>query len=116
MKQCTKCKKRKDESKFGKGRYSKDGLRYWCKDCVRADMRERYKKEGKGLKKYYRYEESHRVVDGMKQKRCSRCKRWKVESDFYKRGSNKNGLAAWCKECSDKATNKCHRRRAAVRN
>ena len=116
MKQCTKCKKRKDESKFSKSRYGKDGLKYWCKDCVRADMRERYKKEGKGLKTYYRYEECHRVVDGVKQKRCRRCKKWKAESDFYKRHSNKDGLATWCKECSDKATNKCHRRWTAIRN
>ncbi len=117
MKRCSKCKKRKDESKFGKRPGTKSGVYLWCKDCVRADMRERYKKEGKGLKTYYRYEECHRVVDGVKQKRCRRCKRWKAESDFYKRRSNKDGLAVWCKECSDKATNKSHKkRRLAVRN
>ncbi len=116
QKRCNKCKKWKDESKFGKDRYGKDGLRYCCKDCVRVDNRERYKKEGKGLKTYYRYEECHRVVDGAKQMRCRRCKSWKTESDFYKRRSNNDGLAPWCKKCSDKATNKCHRRRMAVRN
>jgi hypothetical protein len=52
----------------------------------------------------------------VKQKRCSKCKRWKAESDFYKRRRHKDGLAVWCKECSDKATNKCHRRRTVVRN
>ncbi len=111
QKRCTKCKKWKDESKFGKDSNNKDGLRYWCKDCVRAYKRECYKKEGKGLKKYYRYEERHRVVDGVKQKRCSKCKRWKAESDFYKAHINKDGLAVWCKECSDKATNKAHKKR-----
>ncbi len=116
MKQCTKCKKRKDKSEFGKSPGTKSGVRSWCKDCVRADMRERYKKDVKGLKTYYRYEQRHRVVDGMKQKRCRRCKSWKAESDFYKRRSNKDGLAVWCKECSDKATNKCHSRRTAVGN
>ena len=117
QKRCTKCKKWKDESKFGKGRYSKDGLEHDCKDCVRAYKRECYKKEGKGLKTYYRYEECHRVVDGVKQKRCRRCKHWKTESDFYKRRSNNDGLAVWCKECSNKATNKSHKkRRKAVRN
>ncbi len=117
MKQCTKCKKWKDESKFGKDRKSKDGLRYWCKDCVRADMRERYKKQGKGLKTYYRYEESHRVVEGVKQKRCRRCKSWKAESCFCKSCQHKDGLAVWCKECSDRATNKSHKKRLkAVRN
>ena len=107
MKQCSKCKKQKDESKFGKNRYGKDGLRYRCKDCVREDNRERYKKEGKGLKTYYRYEECHRVVDGVKQKRCRRCKRWKAESEFYKNKSCKDGLQFRCKAC---------KKRLAIRN
>jgi hypothetical protein len=117
MKQCSKCKKWKEESEFHKARASKDGLGNRCKDCDRAYNRERYKKEGKGLKQYYRYEECHRVVDGVKQKRCRRCKRWKAESDFYKRRSNNDGLAVWCKECANKATNKARKkRRTAVRN
>ncbi len=95
QKRCTKCEKWKDESKFGKDRYHKDGLGYDCKDCVRADMREHYKKEGKGLKTYYRYEECHRVVDGVKQKRCRRCKRWKDEIQFGKHSKNKEGLRYW---------------------
>ena len=117
QKRCTKCKKWKGESKFGKYGYSKDGLGYDCKDCVRADMREHYKKKGKGLKTYYRYEECHRVVDGVKQKRCRRCKSWKTESEFYKNRSYKDGLQFSCKACANKATNKAHKkRRTAGRN
>jgi len=117
QKRCSKCKKWKDKSKFGKDRSHKDGLGYDCKDCVRVDNRERYKKEGKGLKTYYRYEECHRVVDEVKQKRCSRCKRWKTESEFYKNRSCKDGLHSQCKACANKATNKSHKkRRKAVRN
>jgi len=116
QKRCTKCKKWKDESKFGKYHYGKDGLGYNCKDCVRAYIRERYKKEGKGLKTYYRYEECHRVVDGVKQKRCRRCKRWKTESEFYKNRSCKDGLKFLCKECSKKVNrNSYKKRRKAVR-
>ncbi len=111
QKRCVKCKKWKDEIQFGKDSKNKDGLGYDCKDCVRAYMRERYKKEGKGLKQYYRYEECHRVVEGVKQKRCRRCKRWKAESDFYKVRSNKDGLSLWCKECANKATNKARKKR-----
>jgi len=33
MRICTKCKKEKDESQFGKSSRSKDGLTYWCADC-----------------------------------------------------------------------------------
>jgi hypothetical protein len=38
---------------------------------------------------------------------CSRCGTEKDHSDFTKRSSNKNGIGAWCKECSrDNARNK----------
>ena len=116
MKQCTKCKKWKNEIKFGKDSKNKDGFRYWCKDCVRARMRDRRKKGWRGLKQYYRYEETHRLVDGVKQKRCRRCRRWKAESDFYKARKNKDGLAIWCKECANKATDKARKKRLAFRN
>ena len=99
QKRCTKCKKWKDESKFHKRPGTKSGMYSFCKDCNRACLRERYKKEGKGLKTNYRYEECHRVVDGVKQKLCRRCKSWKTKSDFYKNRSKKEGLEMWCKEC-----------------
>jgi hypothetical protein len=51
----------------------------------------------------------------VKQKRCGKCKKWKAESEFYKKSSHKDGLAVWCKPCSDKATNKARERRMAVR-
>ncbi len=116
MKRCTKCKKWKDESEFGKQPKSKDGLRYWCKNCVRESARRYYKKDGGRVKRYYRYEERHRVVGGVKEKRCRRCKKWKAESEFYKRHRHKDGLAVWCKECSDKAVIKSRKRRPAVGN
>ncbi|HUU19302.1 MAG TPA: hypothetical protein VMW72_19280 [Sedimentisphaerales bacterium] len=117
QKRCAKCEKWKTEIQFGKYRYGKDGLGYDCKDCVRAYKRERYKKEGKGLKTYYRYEECHRVVEGVREKRCNRCRKWKAESMFYKNQTHKDGLSEWCKECTNKATNKARKkRRAAVRN
>ena len=111
QKRCTKCKKWKKESEFGKKSSRRDRLDFWCKDCKRADVRERYKKDGKGLKEYLRYEERHRVVDGVKQKRCSRCKRWKSESEYYKRPRHKDGLAVYCKECANRASNESRRKR-----
>ncbi|MFC1738560.1 hypothetical protein ACFL1G_05875 [Planctomycetota bacterium] len=112
MKQCRKCKKLKDESEFYKNNRSKDGLRAWCKKCNREYDR---KYHGR-LKKYLIYEERHRVVGSVKQKKCHKCKKWKTESDFYKRRRHKDGLAACCKECADKATNKARKQRLAVRN
>ena len=52
-----------------------------------------------------------RDVDGERQKRCGKCGEWKDEGRFYKRSKLINGLAGWCKECADKSTNKCRRRR-----
>ncbi len=114
-KRCSKCKKWKDKTKFGKRSTYRDGLSSWCKDCCRERAREHYKKAGKGSKQYRRYEEYHRVVDGVEQKRCRKCKKWKAESEFYKKRQNKDGLAIWCKECANKATNKARRKRLAVK-
>lgn len=116
MKRCTNCKKLKDESEFYKNRTGKDGLAAECKNCQRARGRQYYKRHRRDLKRYYSYEQSHRVVDGVKEKRCRRCKMWKAEGKFYKKQRNKDGLADWCKECADKATNKARKRRLAVRN
>ncbi len=112
-KKCTKCKKWKAQSRFSKNRRNKDGSTYWCKKCEAEYSRERYRKNRKSLKEYYTYEQRHRLADGVKQKRCSKCKKWRAESEFYKRRRHKDGLAMWCKECADKATNECRRRRLA---
>ena len=116
MKRCSKCMRWKDESEFGKRRKPKDGLSYWCKKCERENARKYYKKEGEPLKKYYRYEQCHRVVGRVKEKRCRKCGKWKPESKFYKQRRHKDGLANRCKECADKDTNKARKQRLAVRN
>jgi len=116
MKQCTKCKKWKDESEFRKRLICKGGLSYWCKDCESEYNRSRYQKRTRRrLRKYRSYEESHRVVDGVKEKQCSRCKKWKPESEFYKQRYTKDRLTVCCKKCADKATNLCRKRRLAAR-
>ena len=112
MKQCSKCKKRKDESKFGRNRTRADGLRIWCRECESAYARERYEKKRGSVKKYNNYKDLHRVNKAVKQKKCGRCKKWKSETLYYKHSRHKDGLAVWCKECANKATNSCRRRRA----
>ncbi len=114
MKLCMKCKKRKDESKFGKHRTSKDGLAYWCRDCVAEYARERYKENRGDIGKYLRYEERHQVVKGIRQKKCCGCMKWKTENQYYKHNRQKDGLAVWCKECANKATNKARKKRLAI--
>ncbi len=51
-----------------------------------------------------KYEDVHRVVDGVEQKLCRKCNEWKPESEFHKNASSKDGLAGSCKVCKAKAT------------
>lgn len=51
-------------------------------------------------KKYYKYEETHRKVNGRKQKFCTKCETWKVEREFSKDQSNRDGLDIRCRDCA----------------
>ncbi len=55
MKRCSKCKRRKHKSKFGKDRRTKDGLRYQCKDCQRV-----YRQSDSRKKAQLRYDRSEK--------------------------------------------------------
>jgi len=110
QKRCGKCKTWKGESDFAKNRSRRDGLSDWCRDCERKRIRKYYRLRGLHLKKYYTYHESHRVVRGVKQKRCRKCRTWKPETQFSRHKYNKDRLEVWCKECISKA-----QRRSRVR-
>ena len=105
MKRCPKCKKRKDESEFSKNRARPDGLSDYCKACERKRVRAyAYKiRGGPPAKRRYAYEQTHRVVRGVKQKRCSKCRGWKRYTEYYKHRRNTDGLDAWCKDCLRKS-------------
>ena len=111
QKWCHKCKKWKPESQYYKRRGCKDGLSYLCRKCEREYAHKLLKIDASRLKKYYRAEQSHRVVAGVKQKRCRKCMKWWPETEFYQRSKHRDGLAVWCKQCADDATNDCRRRR-----
>ena len=116
MKQCSKCKKRKDESEFNKIQANMDGLMVWCRECVSKYAREHYEQKRDSAKKYNNYKNLHRVTGGVKQKRCGRCKKWKAETQYYKHNRHKDGLASWCKECANTATNSARKKRLAICN
>jgi hypothetical protein len=61
------------------------------------------------------YEDFHRVVDGVKQKLCRKCKEWKAEDEFHKRSSSKDGLARYCKTCKTNAAREYRKRRKAAK-
>ncbi|MHC4106224.1 MAG: hypothetical protein ACYSR9_14875, partial [Planctomycetota bacterium] len=50
-------------------------------------------------KRRYSYEEKHRTVNGVKQKRCTKCEKWKKESEFGKHRTSKDGLRTRCRDC-----------------
>jgi len=106
MKRCPKCEKWKDESEFSKQPTRKDGLRCWCKKCEIEYSHRYYRRKKKSVKKYRSYEKTHRVVDGVKQKRCNKCKRWKPEGEFQKDCRSKDGLQFYCKKCTSQARRK----------
>ncbi|MHC4462896.1 MAG: hypothetical protein ACYS30_15925 [Planctomycetota bacterium] len=112
-KRCTKCGKIKDKGEFGKEKRHKDGLRYSCKSCEQQYQRAYYLRNRKGTRRNFKYEESHRVFGGVKQKLCRKCRKWKLESEFHWNPTTKDGLRARCKKCVNKAYKP---RRLVVRN
>jgi hypothetical protein len=52
-----------------------------------------------GIRKKYRYDELYRVVSGVREKLCHKCKIWKNETEFYKNSAKKDGLTGQCKKC-----------------
>jgi hypothetical protein len=105
MKKCPKCRQSKEDSEFSKNRSRRNGLSDWCKKCERKRVRKYQdeKRGGKPSKKHYKYEQTHRVVYEVKQKRCRKCMKWKAESEFHRHRRNKNGLDFRCRACARKA-------------
>jgi hypothetical protein len=92
---CSRCKQWKYYSDFYKNSRTKDGLSVSCKEC--ESKRTEHKR--KSDKKYLRFEDRHRIVKGIKQKLCTKCSIWKVEGDFHKNISSRDGLNNLCKDC-----------------
>ena len=63
-----------------------------------------------------KYEDFHRVVDGVKQKLCRKCNEWKPESEFHKNASCKDGLAGSCKTCKAEVAREYRKRRKAAKD
>jgi hypothetical protein len=61
------------------------------------------------------HEQSQPAVDDVTLKRCTKCKQWKNESQFYKNRRSKDGLRSRCKKCSSKAAKKYRRKKQIVK-
>jgi hypothetical protein len=116
QKLCCHCEKWNDESQFPKNRNSQDGLHWRCKECLNECARKRYVQAKDTRKRNLRYEDRHRIVDGVKKKFCRMCRRWKAESEFNKNRCKKDGLSERCKKCSCWVSKEYYRRRLSVKN
>lgn len=103
---CCCCQQWKYESCFHKNRRTNDGLSYQCKECSKRDSRKRLEQSKEDPRRNLRYEECHRVIDGIKQKLCRKCGKWKTESEYYRNGSARDGLNSRCKKCAYKSVRK----------
>jgi Pyruvate/2-oxoacid:ferredoxin oxidoreductase delta subunit len=60
------------------------------------------------------YKQQRRTVEGVRQKRCRKCNKWKPESEFHKNSSSKDNLAVSCKICKNNAARERRQRREAA--
>lgn len=84
---CIHCHLTKKPSEFYHSKYSKNGLQSICKACSLIKKRkcaDRTKNKKKTIPEY---------------KRCSKCKKTKKQSHFFRVSSNPDGLNYLCKEC-----------------
>ena len=84
QKLCSHCRKWKDESSFYRQNASIDGLSARCKECSKKYAREQYTPKKKRRGCYIKHEKRHRTVNGVREKFCSRCKKWKKKNEFYR--------------------------------
>lgn len=106
QKRCSKCGRWKDYDKFYRNTAQKDGLMEWCRNCSYKAAGRTY---GPKSRRNMRYEDRHRLVDGAKEKLCTKCGKWKKENEYYKQRSNKDGISARCRKCSYTSVKKSHK-------
>lgn len=86
-KRCSKCEKLKLAKFFNKDCTTSDGLRVWCKECL------------KWIQKGYHNKNKKTVKIMPPVKKCSRCKERKDSIKFGVSRSSKDGLDYICKKC-----------------
>lgn len=98
MKICTKCEVEKERHSFYNDKRSKDGLRSWCKECIREDNRKR-KHLYRGRYKEYNKKYLQEYIDSS---RFGGNRKEVLERDNYKcvqcGMSNEEHLDAWGRE------------------
>ena len=92
---CCRCEKRKPTSEFYSDFSKKDGYSSYCRECLKAHVRERRKDPEKR-----RRAQKYRTVDiGTTVRRCGRCGEYKVLEEFTRSANTKDGYHSYCREC-----------------
>ena len=98
-KYCSRCNIKKSITEFYKCKKTKDGLNYWCKNCM-----EKIKKKNKEklLQDHIKFQEEHPI----ERKKCCCCKEVKEIKEFGKCKDYKDGFDFYCKSCTKKSSKK----------
>lgn len=91
MKKCTKCKNELSENNFGKATKNKDGLKSWCKLCI---------KESSASYRLQKGEKPRKIIlkDGYG-KECTKCSIYKIFKAFSPANNSSDGYSSWCVDC-----------------
>ena len=92
MKICNKCNAKKLYDDFYKAKANKDGYNNACKECIKSQIKDKYRKE-KAKRNYL----DKPKIEGMNF--CIKCEKYKVLERFYKNKNYKSGYINRCKDC-----------------
>ena len=100
VKKCSKCHQWKPVTEFSKNATKPDGLDYQCKLCVSKRQKPYYQSYKDSIKEKTvdYYQKKH------PKKRCTRCRRLRIKTNFYPDRREKDGLMRRCKSCYDMVT------------
>lgn len=114
-KKCSSCQEEKSVSEFYKDKFTKDGLRYCCKDCKREKARqwhvnnlEKVKEKATQLKAEYKKKNQSKTLEQLYQEKpikyCPRCEQDLPTTSFARGNNQSDGFYHCCVDCNRKET------------
>jgi hypothetical protein len=106
VKKCTKCNQKKTAAEFYDSDKYIDGLMYWCMECQK-DYVQRNREE---YPKHHRDSLPNVPEPRTRRKWCPDCRETKDASEFHRNKRTSDGLAAYCKEDSNRRLRESRKR------
>jgi hypothetical protein len=109
MKECSKCKEKKDLSFFTKLKKSKDGLSYWCKECRKKSQYKWLQKNKEKIKAYNKKNKEKikayrkKYYEKNKEKMKENAARWHKNNPEKVKEKNRRGVKKWNEKHSFKS-------------